>query len=115
MVFNELDLKKIRENLNLTQERLAEMLGVHTRTVQNWESGTKIPESKHALLRKIIDDASNTDEPPTAMPGGNMLNMTGTIPADKLVDLLIAKERSLQESQSQITQLLSIINNITTK
>lgn len=51
---NEFDIKKIREQLNVSQEKLAEMLGVHPRTVQNWESGTTIPKAKHAMLRDLM-------------------------------------------------------------
>lgn len=49
----DLDIKKIREKLGISQEKLAEMVGVHARTVQNWERGTKIPSSKHAILRNL--------------------------------------------------------------
>ena len=50
----DLDIKKIREQLNVSQEKLAKMLGVHPRTVQNWESGTTIPKAKHAILRNLV-------------------------------------------------------------
>lgn len=43
------------------------------------------------------------------------MTVNGTIHADSLVELLIQKERSLQESQTQITKLLNIIDNLTTK
>lgn len=56
---SDLDIKAFREKIGVTQEELAKMLGVHSRTVQNWESGTKIPESKHALLRNIINAELN--------------------------------------------------------
>ena len=52
---NDLDIKELREKLGITQEELAKRLGVHARTIQNWESGSKIPESKHAILRNILD------------------------------------------------------------
>lgn len=51
---NDLDIKKIREKLGMSQEQLAEMVGVHPRTVQNWESGSTIPKSKHAILRDLV-------------------------------------------------------------
>lgn len=40
---NDLDVKNIRLKLNISQTELAEILGIHMRTVQNWESGGKIP------------------------------------------------------------------------
>src|SRR5690606_29465813 len=46
-------------------------LGVHTRTIQNWESGTKIPASKHAILRNLEENVENyieADENPDLIP-----------------------------------------------
>lgn len=51
---NGLEVKGIRDKLGVSQEKLAEMVGVHPRTVQNWESGSKIPASKHAILRSLL-------------------------------------------------------------
>lgn len=48
------EVKQIRESLGISQEILAEKVGVHTRTIQNWESGGKIPKSKDAILRSLI-------------------------------------------------------------
>jgi len=53
---NDLDVKNIRNKLCISQEKLAEMVGVSPRTIQNWESGSKIPTSKHAILRSLILD-----------------------------------------------------------
>ena len=50
-------IKDLRKKKGLSQEKLAEMLGVHHRTVQNWEHGGVVPTSKHALLRKILEEA----------------------------------------------------------
>jgi DNA-binding XRE family transcriptional regulator len=51
---NDLDVKKIRKKIGVSQEVLAEMVGVHPRTVQNWEAGGVVPKSKHAILRDIL-------------------------------------------------------------
>ena len=40
------DVKVIREKLGISQEEFAKRLGVSSRTVQNWECGKKIPDSK---------------------------------------------------------------------
>lgn len=53
---NDLDIKNIRGKLGVSQEKLAEMVGVSPRTIQNWESGSKIPTSKHAILRSLLID-----------------------------------------------------------
>lgn len=47
---NDLDIKEIRAHLGVTQAELAKRLGVSERTVQNWESGTTIPERKQARI-----------------------------------------------------------------
>lgn len=47
------DIKKLRDLLEWTQEQLASYLGTTTRTIQNWESGTKIPKSKLPSLEKL--------------------------------------------------------------
>lgn len=63
---NDIDIKEIRLKLGVSQEKLAEMLGVHHRTIQNWESGSKIPKSKHEILRSLIltiSNSGNTKEP----------------------------------------------------
>lgn len=47
------DVKAIREKLGISQEEFAKRLGVSSRTVQNWEFGKKIPDSKREILAKI--------------------------------------------------------------
>lgn len=54
LIMNDLDIKEIRKKLGLTQAELAKRLGVDPKTVQNWEYGKKIPESKHGILRSLL-------------------------------------------------------------
>lgn len=56
---NSLDIKKNRKNLNLTQQELADLLGVSKNTVVNYEKGGKIPDSKIPLLNKILSNQNN--------------------------------------------------------
>jgi DNA-binding transcriptional regulator YiaG len=53
---NDIDVRKIRSELGLSQDELAEKVGVSIRMVQNWESGKVIPKSKYAILRNLIDN-----------------------------------------------------------
>ena len=56
---NGLDVKKIREEFNLTQQGFANYIGVDRRTVVNWEQGRVIPESKVKLLEFLIEGKRN--------------------------------------------------------
>lgn len=50
----DLDLKEVRNRLEMTQTELAEKLGVSMRTVQNWEKGiNKIPKSAITVLLSL--------------------------------------------------------------
>lgn len=49
-----LDVKSYREENNLTQKDLGDMVGVTRRTIQNWEKGWPIPHSKISLLTELI-------------------------------------------------------------
>ncbi len=52
---NNIEVKKIREKLGLTQEELAEKLEVHLRTVQKWEGGeTKIRKGNALMLTELL-------------------------------------------------------------
>jgi len=43
----------LREKAHLTQQELATHIGISTRALQNWESGSSYPKS--AYLRKLIE------------------------------------------------------------
>lgn len=57
---DELDVKQLRKKLGLSQSELADILGVHYRTVQNWETGTPIPKTKYTILCKLINGETPT-------------------------------------------------------
>ena len=46
-------LKELRKEKNLTQEQFAEQLGVSSRTVSRWETGTNMPDI--SLITEIAD------------------------------------------------------------
>jgi putative transcriptional regulator len=49
------DIKTVREKLRVSQREFAMMIGVSTRTLQNWEQGRRIPEGPaKALLRVAV-------------------------------------------------------------
>lgn len=56
------DIKAIRDKLNYSQDELAALLGVSTRTIQNWEAGKVIPKSKLPMLRQLEANATYKEE-----------------------------------------------------
>ena len=53
---SDLEIKQIRKNLKISQTELAKMLGVSLRTIQNWEAGETIPNTKHEILRNLLSN-----------------------------------------------------------
>jgi transcriptional regulator with XRE-family HTH domain len=49
----EIDVRELRKRLGLSQSELAGMIGVHLRTVQNYEKGKVIPKVRREMLSKI--------------------------------------------------------------
>ena len=62
------NLKKIRKDNNLSQEQLAEKLGVSRQAISKWESGTAYPEMEKIIqlcdkFDMNIDDLLHRDIP----------------------------------------------------
>ena len=117
LIMSEFDIKKIRNELGLTQKELAAELGVDTKTIQNWERGKRIPDSKDGILRKLVLK-------PHQYAGGEQQNINGDningnnvtvhkTDTDKLLEILASKEQSLAKAQEHIDKLLEIIGNLT--
>ena len=53
--FDRLDIKRIREKYDLTQEQFAAMLGISVRTLRNWEQGRRVPEGPAMVLLRVAD------------------------------------------------------------
>ena len=117
LIMTDLDIKEIRKKLSLTQAELAKRLGVDPKTVQNWEYGKKIPESKHGILRALMPQqyyGGNVEQ--ANVMGDNIKNAADVAmqsELSKMIDLLASKELSLQKAQEHIGRLLAIIDNLT--
>jgi putative transcriptional regulator len=48
-------VKEIRERLGLTQSSFASLMGVSSRTLQNWEQGRRQPEGPAKALLRVVD------------------------------------------------------------
>ena len=59
MEWNKDTLKEKRTEAKISQTALATMLGVHWRTVQNWEKGTSIPASVIPALDKLLGSSQD--------------------------------------------------------
>ena len=98
---SDINIKGLRKKIGLSQEKFAEMLGVHSRTVQNWEKGGVIPEVKYAILRKIEAEDINTPE---------MLNNALHSPSiDGLMEIIREKDRQIAEKDAQIKRLFDLL------
>lgn len=56
---NGVELKKNRLKKNLTQEKLAELIGVDKKTIINYENGGNIPRSKYTILQSVLGNPLN--------------------------------------------------------
>lgn len=70
---NNLDVKSIREKLNLTQEELAQKIGVSRNTIINYEKGGVIPESKRKLLNSLLKSESEPKQEAILIENPNII------------------------------------------
>src|SRR5438105_126486 len=57
-----LDVRAIRQRLNMSQTEFAERFGFSPSTLRNWEQGTRQPETTARVLLTIIDRAPQVVE-----------------------------------------------------
>jgi putative transcriptional regulator len=58
--FREPDVAALRKAMDLTQEQLAAMLGISTRTVQDWEQGRRSPRGPARALLRVAEHSPRT-------------------------------------------------------
>ena len=51
----EIDVKRIRQNLNMTQARFSDTFGFSLDAVKHWESGRRTPEASARAFLTVID------------------------------------------------------------
>lgn len=54
-VVTTVDVKRLRERLNLTQNEFSGMIGVSIKTLQNWEQGRREPEGPAKALLRVVE------------------------------------------------------------
>ena len=124
LIMNGMDTREIREKFGLSQERFAKILGVTARTVQNWEAGGTIPQTKQELLHEISinpqlyfgGEQSNINGTNTTTTNTTTTNNYGECDGctdngivDKLIDEIAEQRKLVAKSQEQIDRLLGII------
>ena len=93
---NALELKNIRKEYNITQERLAEIVGSSIRAVQSWEQGQRnIPQSAIKLLNFFLKEKGADVDilPLTSSQQKNILK--------KLKKLFISLRNRISKDQQQ--------------
>ncbi|MEM9079417.1 MAG: helix-turn-helix domain-containing protein [Verrucomicrobiota bacterium] len=50
-----IDVKALRERLELTQVEFSRMIGVSVKTLQNWEQGRREPEGPAKALLRVVE------------------------------------------------------------
>lgn len=53
------ELKELREKYSLTQKELADKIGITRKTINNYENGGEIPESKKTLFKLFFNEEGN--------------------------------------------------------
>lgn len=59
---HDIDTKRIRKKLSLSQSKFAAHYGFNLRTVQEWEQGRLVPSANQQLLLRLIDAEPETVE-----------------------------------------------------
>ena len=54
-VLSTVDVKDLRVRLGLTQKQFSSMIGVSTKTLQNWEQGRREPEGPAMALLRVVE------------------------------------------------------------
>lgn len=103
---NEINVAEIRKILGISQKILAERLGVHPRTIQNWEAGGEIPQSKRALLCSLLPNQH-------IVFGGQHVQNGDAVNGDKIVEQMrdeVQNEKiTIQNMECSFDQLIATI------
>ena len=106
MKVNSETIKYFRKKHRITQAKLADILGVSHRTIQNYENGNPIPKSKLKLFYKIFE-AYDTE---IAVPSENELILKykefyashpkfANIPLEEIIRYIIVHDEELMKNE----------------
>jgi putative transcriptional regulator len=57
--FDELDVRRLREEYGLSQPKFAALMGISVGTVRNWEQGRRRPEGSARVLLRVLSKHPN--------------------------------------------------------
>lgn len=100
-------IKSLREEKNLNQEQLGEILSVHRTTVNKWEKGKSIPLNDTLVLLSEFFDVS-IDE----ILAGERFNKDDISKNNEVVLSLLTKRRKLMKKVVYIGSLLFIVTSV---
>lgn len=100
---NGLEIKRIRKKLGMTQAEFANMLGVSSRTIINWEKEATTPIVNDELM-KLISHYENqiSDESGVKSDLKTLHNESVTIPMS-VIELLLSQQRTIENLSKKTT------------
>jgi len=104
---NEIDVLQIRKTLGLSQQKLADKLGIDRRTIQNYETGGSIPKTKHAIFLSLLDEKkeeSQADLTPELLAKQSNSELIRIIAEQQEI---IADQQKIIKDSTSINKLLS--------
>jgi predicted transcriptional regulator len=106
------EAKTLRSLLGLTQQELAEKIGVSFRTIQNYEAGGVIPPAKQKLLSGMLSEvrgniSRNTGSVNTGSVGGHNVTI-----ADPSIKKIIEKDKIQLERDLSVEGYLQTIEGL---
>lgn len=98
---NSINVKELREKNGMTQAALAQVMGVSTQTIKNWESGKKISSTALMKLQEVFHLNTGDNNTVANNVNGNNIQNGGIV-----IEALI---RQLEIKDKQIERLMGII------
>lgn len=110
MINKDLIIRNFRKKFGLTQEEFANLLNISRRTVQLWESGSAIPESKRNFI-EVLFNLSNINEVNKAIERiNNEFSTSFVVKSDKLLDALTKEHNKNDNNQKRYNVNQEILN-----
>lgn len=103
-------IKEMRKNKNLTQEELAEKLGVNNRTVSRWENGKNMPDI--SLYKPLCEVLGISIE---ELVNGELTNKKNiSYSVEKAIINTVSSSKKEKSKMSKIIKFLSVLVIVTT-